>query len=59
MKFVNYSVIDHELLYKNIYYVEKSYKEHITPCILVLPTELEVISLGHFHTSSMSLALFR
>ena len=40
MKFVNYSVIDHELLNKIIYDVGKSYKEPITPrlVILVLPT---------------------
>ena len=36
MKFVNYSVIDHELLNKIIYDVGKIYKETITPCVLIL-----------------------
>ena len=33
MKFVNYCVIDHELLNKIIYDVSKSYKEPITPTL--------------------------
>ena len=55
MKFVNYSVIDHELLNKIIYDVGKSYKEPITPCevILLPPTKLEVISLGHIYSLPM------
>ena len=36
MKFVNYSVIDHELLNKIIYDVGKIYKEPITPCVVTL-----------------------
>ena len=36
MKFVNYSVIDHELLNKIIYDVGKSYKEPITPHVVIL-----------------------
>ena len=36
MKFVYYSVIGHELLNKIIYNVGKSYKEPITPCVIIL-----------------------
>ena len=52
MKFVNYSVIDHELLNKIIYDVGKIYKEPITPCVVIfLPrTYVEEICLGHIYS---------
>ena len=55
IEFVNYSVIDYELLNKIIYDVRKSYKEPIIPCVVILlpPTQLEVISLGHIYSLSM------
>ena len=55
MKFVNYSVIDHELLNKIIHDISKNYKEPITPCVVILlpPTQLEVIILGHIYSLSM------
>ena len=54
MKFVNYSVIDLELLNK-IYDDGNSYKEPITPSVVILlpPIQVEVLSLGHIYSLSM------
>ena len=38
IEFVSYYVIDHELLNKIIYEVGESYKEPITPCMVILLT---------------------